>query len=581
MKAQSRPEVAAAALTVRPESWSGQVEEVLQYHQLSSLDPDRRAAMPDELEWRHQPVPFRRYEGVPRVLLPHTDDAGSVDQVALAEDAGQPPAGEPPPVECVARLLERSLALGGWKRSGQAAFGLRLTPSAGNLHPLESYVLAPAFEPHGEESRPSEEGAALYHYSPFDHALEHRRWLPGPVWSSLRAACPQAHLFFGMSLIYWRCAWKYGERAFRLSHLDVGHAVAALDAAAALEGYRVHYVDAAGADLRRLLGLVEPIRQEAEDAVCLLALEPGGQGASWGHWDPQVEARKTLVASPPEGSPSGLDSPHRFWPGILSVARASHRRRDALGGASAKIQESGTPSWGDDVLRGRRSRSHFEDRTVSKTVLGRLLDSLVGRGASSAFPWRGDLAVLLFVHRVDGLESGLLAALPTAWPEARLRQSLGRDFQWRQEVTDWPGWCLWRLASGDARRAATHLAGGQSAAGDSAFTALFLARFQPLMEEQVGFAYRRVHWQAGELGHGLYLAAEDEGLGATGLAGFFDGQLCTVLGLQDDSWRPVYMTAVGHRRGVEPALQPPYAHRLRGAIPLPASAGGMGFNDAP
>lgn len=578
MKTRSGSDDVAATPAAGSESWARQVEDVLRYHRLSSIDPDRPAAMPEELEWRHQPVPFRRYDGVPRIFLPWT--RGEVSNGAEQDpvEAGRRPCRGVKTVtlDVLGRLLERSLALAGWKRSGRAAFGLRVTPSAGNLHPLESYVLAAGLESRGPEPELAD-GATLYHYSPFDHALERRRGLPGPVWSALRAASPRGELFFGLSAIYWRCAWKYGERSFRLSHLDGGHAMAALDAAASLEGYGVRYVDVAGADLRRLLGLVEPIRQEAEDAVCLLALEPRDSGASWGRWDPPVEARKALVSFPPDGTPTDLGKPHRFWPGILSVARASHRRRDPPSTDLAQIQTMETPGWGADVLRRRRSRCRFEDRCLSREVLDRLLDSLVDHG-SSVFPWRGDLAVVLFVHRIDGLEAGLLAALPTGWPLSTLRGALRQDFEWRREVSDRRAWNLWRLASGDARRAAAHLAGGQSAAGDSAFTALFLARFEPLLKEQGGFAYRRVHWQAGELGHRLYLAAEAQGLGATGLAGFFDGQLGTVLGLQGAAWCPVYLCAVGHRSGTDPVLESPYAHRRRGAVPVPASAGGLRFN---
>ena len=43
----------------------------------------------------------------------------------------------------------------------------------------------------------------------------------------------------GLSSIFWRESWKYGERAFRYCNHDVGHALAALGFSANLLGWRL------------------------------------------------------------------------------------------------------------------------------------------------------------------------------------------------------------------------------------------------------------------------------------------------------------------------------------------------------
>ncbi|MCG8458475.1 MAG: hypothetical protein MI919_19535, partial [Holophagales bacterium] len=226
LSAPSRPRRSAPADPDRS------VAEILAYHRSSCLEPDRPGAMPERLDRRTQPIPFRRYSGAPRLLLPLASEAGET----AAADAG-PEAS--PRLASLGRLLGSSLALGGWKWAEPARFGLRRVPSAGNLHPTESYVLsdgigAGAGGGDGAGDEADTDGPALFHYSPFDHALERRRTIPPEVWRSLRDACPEASAFLALSTIYWRCAWKYGERSFRLCHLDAGHGMAALDAAAAL-----------------------------------------------------------------------------------------------------------------------------------------------------------------------------------------------------------------------------------------------------------------------------------------------------------------------------------------------------------
>jgi SagB-type dehydrogenase family enzyme len=97
--------------------------------------------------------------------------------------------------------------------------GLRTTPSAGALYPLELYVVA------GEvEGLPS----AVYHYLPEGHRL--LKTAPGDRRKELaRAALDQSWLCDAavvvvFTAIYERTTCKYGERGVRYVHMEVGHA---------------------------------------------------------------------------------------------------------------------------------------------------------------------------------------------------------------------------------------------------------------------------------------------------------------------------------------------------------------------
>ena len=60
----------------------------------------------------------------------------------------------------------------------------------------------------------------------------------------------------GMSSIFWREAWKYGERAFRYCQHDVGHALGTIRFAAAALGWKIRLLDCVGsAAVSQLLGL--------------------------------------------------------------------------------------------------------------------------------------------------------------------------------------------------------------------------------------------------------------------------------------------------------------------------------------
>ncbi len=97
---------------------------------------------------------------------------------------------------------------------------------------------------------------AVYHYCPLTHALELRRELTEQVWHGLTRGLPPRALLVGLTSIYWRESWKYGERAFRYCQHDLGHAIAAVALAAAVLEWETRLLDAMTRDdLKRLLGV--------------------------------------------------------------------------------------------------------------------------------------------------------------------------------------------------------------------------------------------------------------------------------------------------------------------------------------
>jgi SagB-type dehydrogenase family enzyme len=99
-------------------------------------------------------------------------------------------------------------------------YTLRNVPSAGGRHALETYLLI---------NRVEKLSPGLYRYVPFSHALVEIDSTLG-ITDRVMAAClgqafvRSSAVTFLWSAIIYRMAWRYSERAYRLVHLDAGHA---------------------------------------------------------------------------------------------------------------------------------------------------------------------------------------------------------------------------------------------------------------------------------------------------------------------------------------------------------------------
>ncbi|MDQ3575107.1 MAG: SagB/ThcOx family dehydrogenase, partial [Actinomycetota bacterium] len=159
----------------------------LEYHQLTVHDTN--GAQGDDprlvrgyrpLQWDRKPPQFKTYPGLEVTLLP--------------EELSSAPAGELN-VQALSRLLFLSAGVVRTRAVAGEEMYFRAAGSAGNLSPIEVYVLTgdlPGL------------GAGLYHYQPVEHGLVRLAGAP--------ARTPPALVLTGVP---WRTAWKYRARGFR------------------------------------------------------------------------------------------------------------------------------------------------------------------------------------------------------------------------------------------------------------------------------------------------------------------------------------------------------------------------------
>jgi hypothetical protein len=104
---------------------------------------------------------------------------------------------------------------------------------------------------------------------------------------------------------------------------------------------------------------------------------------------------------------------------------------------------------------------------------------------------------------------------------------------------------LFALAAGDFRKAAQAVSCHQEIAADGAFSLGMLADFGDSIRANGAWWYRCLFWEAGMVGHVLYLEAEAGDLRGTGIGCFFDEEVHGLLGLSDDAFQSLYHFAVG------------------------------------
>jgi SagB-type dehydrogenase family enzyme len=105
---------------------------------------------------------------------------------------------------------------------------------------------------------------------------------------------------------------------------------------------------------------------------------------------------------------------------------------------------------------------------------------------------------------------------------------------------------LEQIKGGDQRVASAGLSLGQDLAGNACVAFSMIGDLGRAVCAHGDRGYRYVHFEAGAIGHRLYLAAEALGLGATGIGAFYDDEVHRYLNLASEQGQVVYHFAIGH-----------------------------------
>jgi len=429
------------------------------------------------------------------------------------------------------------------------------------------------------------DGHGLYHYAPHDHGLELRVELPTEEATRLLGTFPADACLLAFTSIIWREAWKYGERAFRYCHHDVGHAIGAARIAAATLGWNLALLD--GTDQATLASLLGVNREEdfadaeREHCDCVAVVWPAGEAATIPLWlDPA--AVQALSQGRWHGRANRLshDAPVP-WEIIDDVAEAT--RKTSIEHQSVTFSRhtpSPTPSEilkrgpeAGTIIRQRRSAVALDGKTsITAATFYRMLTRVMPRVERrqsdrpvpwDALPWDPAIHLLLFVHRVEGLTPGVYVLVRDPAKLPLLKNAMNPHIEWVFAPNCPENLPLYGILEGDAQRVAAQVSCHQDIAGDSAFSLGMLAEFEGRVK-QGAWWYPRLFWESGLVGQVLYLEAEAAGVRATGIGCFFDDPVHEIVALKDYTFQSLYhFTTGGPIEDPRLTTLPPYAHLER------------------
>ncbi|MCU1274010.1 MAG: SagB/ThcOx family dehydrogenase [Bryobacterales bacterium] len=487
-----------------------------EYHQATkhSVESLRRSA--HFLDWKNMPDPFRHYEGVPVIDLPADPPAPVTPALQVLQGGLGSTASSDGPA-FLSQLLFYSAAISAAKRvpSTGYKYALRVNPSSGNLHPTEFHFIT-----RGLRNWPD----GLYHYRASSHMAEQRAAGIFDV-SGTGISAP---IVFVLTSIAWREAWKYRDRAYRYCLHDMGHAWQALALAARAIGCESSAVGCFGDDeLAALCGLnldEWPMLIVALHGASIPVAESDARETAWFGGEANRLSKEEIPYPL-------IDSFHAATKclGARTIA-AAEPARSGSGEIQLPTAAASALTFGE-VARKRRSALDFRGGASSMSLaqLSAILDAATRR-LSADFATARYVQLYLYAHRVQGLEPGVYRH----WPE-------------RGELE--------LLKSGDQQVMAAGLSLGQELAGNACVAFSMIADLERASRAHGDRGYRYAHFEAGAIGHRMYLAAEALGLQATGIGAFFDDEVHRYLGLAPDQRQVIYHFAIGNAVA-DPRLQP-------------------------
>jgi SagB-type dehydrogenase family enzyme len=537
---------------------SEKFNEIINYHEATKHHYDRYARSPGYMDWKNQPNPFRTYTGSPvhPLKLLEQDPPGAY--LDLYERKNNPQ--QPFTSETIAGFLELSLGLSAWKAAAGSRWSLRGNPSSGNLHPTEAHLILPPMKPIN---------SGVYHYNALGHVLEKRAEIPAQLWQRIVAHFGTEGFLIGISSIFWRESWKYGERAFRYCNHDAGHVLACVSFSANLCGWKVTCLSSlSDEEIEAVLGFdrirFRKLEEEHADFLCFVhphKLNHIPRGLP----DPIVSQFADLKFI---GAPEGLSQTCINWESIYTTAGLTKKPPTEeitcdMSKQSWSVNET-SPLSAPDIIRKRRSATSFDpDGSITKNQFLSMLEKTLPHMDCAPFDTEligPSTHLLIFVHNVVGLTPGLYFFLRTKNDLDEVKRLARSDFQWEPVETKIP---LYLLSEGDFRQQAMMVSCHQEIAGFSSFSVGMIAKFKEIVAAQP-YLYRHLFWETGMIGQVLYLEAEAHGFRGTGIGCFFDDAVHEILGFNDNHYQSLYHFTVG-KPIEDPRLTtyPPYGHLKR------------------
>lgn len=501
------------------------------YHQQTKYHPQSIGQPGHQWDQFNPPSQFKDYPGAERIdlraYLP-TNENEAIQSEALLKDPNSPFS-----LPALSKLLFATNGVTAWAEmvDGSRHY-FRAAPSAGALYPTDLYLLV-------REHSDMPEGVYYYHVR--EHALiqvypEGLAPSGDQIFERLGRACfkdpvaSTADLALVATSVFWRSAWRYGDRGYRRCLLDTGHVLGNFDIVAPRLGLAT---SAIGGFVDHEVAELLAIPEEKEGVLGVFPL----------HSLDQFEALK----SGPPARPSAPDTSRAEGDAILGIHNAGAIRREdvaelpqidgteepLLVNPKYEFAEGVKLKPGDEdlneqieiaILR-RRSTRRFSGEALTLEQLSDMLAFAYRPELRLEKPFlprcfdNGLLETFVAVNSVEGLQPGVYYFAPGFME-------------------------LLKVHEGDVRREIQHLSLDQNLAGDAAAVVIHTADLEAATARYGSRAYRYLHLDAGHIGQRLNVAAIRLNLGVSGIGGFFDDEVNELLGIPEKELC-VYITCLG------------------------------------
>ncbi|MBU0632281.1 SagB/ThcOx family dehydrogenase [bacterium] len=513
------------------------------YHEQTKHQPNRYASSLGYMDWATQPDPFRSYKGAKKIELPLALDNSTPPYHLIFSENALPQA--PLLLESVSQLFQFSLGIAAYKSAGGTSWALRCNASSGNLQPTEGYIVLPPLKGISEKT-------TISHYVPKEHSLEILSEFDTSFWQML----PTGSFLVSLSSILWREVWKYGERAFRYTQLDLGHALHALHVSAQMLGWKISLVD--DCDIKVIDALFgfdkkerfTPYEYEESDILLVISKEKNlTYKVPHGY---KIDTLLKDMRPIDESVANVLSRDHHKWEIIEQIDKATHYNPTSTLPLHVSTKNEREPTQeSKQVILKRRSAQMMD---IGRSQITKKQFSTI---LSSVAQTQGDVHLAIFVHNVEEFEKGLYLYIRDESDLKNLKNSFDKTFVWEKADEN-----LYLLTYGDYRAAAKQISCNQDIAKDGAFSLGMICKFSSVLKEDNPQKYKELYYECGAIGQQLYLEATSVGLSATGIGCFLDDMMHRLLGIQDTSYQSLYHFTLG-RAIVDMRVQTeqPYLYR--------------------
>lgn len=454
----------------------------INFHNQTKHHPNKLAKSPGYLDWENQPSYYKEYL-VPKIPLNYYNINLSYEKLYTKNTP------KDINLDTIGTFLKNSCSINAIKRLYNAQWEVRVNPSSGNLHPEEIYII---FE------------NKITHFNVKEFALE--------ILGESKKEIIKNGFIIILGNIPLREAWKYGERALRYTLLDSGHLIASISFSANILGLNIKKID--HFPFKKLENKTKKNEEEyIENAFIIFNKD------FYFNLEEFLSTPLTLKSMP-------LAKDSIRWDIVYEMFENFEKEEFTPSKINKNITFLPSKFTAEEIIQNRRSALNFKPEFIDKNILLDMLDKTLPRNLppfnSNAF--FNNIDILLFVNRVNGLESGIYYF--------SRNNLLKHKFKKIEEN-------LFLIEKGNFEEVSRFINCYQDLGKLSSVSFSFMASFNKIKKN---FHYKLTLQEAGMIGHILYLEAEAKGIRGCGIGCFFDDLVNEIV---ENQLQAVYNFTIG------------------------------------